>query len=171
MARRVVGRSFPQRAPKRLTTWIGPADQGYVSVATGGTSLINNAVFEEPITVIRTRGHVAVRPTVYSANIDIVGAMGLAVVSREAFDAGVASIPAPFDDADWGGWFVWRSFSFRFQVQGTSDADLLPGGIELEIDSKAMRKITPNEALVTIAQSQVGAFTISSPLRTLFKLS
>jgi len=40
-----------------------------------------------------------------------------------------------------------------------------------EVDSKAMRKVGENEVLVTIAESQGGAFNISTPLRTLVKFS
>jgi len=40
-----------------------------------------------------------------------------------------------------------------------------------EVDSKAMRRMGPNKVLVGIAESQSGAYTISSPLRTLVKLS
>ncbi len=121
-------------------------------------------------TVVRTRGEVSIRPAVgAAADVGIVGAYGLAVVSTDAFAAGVASIPQPFQDADWGGWFVWRSFSINFEFvsaigQGLSQHNQ-------EVDSKAMRKVDTNETIVLIAESQAGAFDISMPLRLLFKLS
>ena len=40
-----------------------------------------------------------------------------------------------------------------------------------EVDSKAMRKVTDDETIVLVAESQVGAYKISMPLRLLLKLS
>ena len=42
---------------------------------------------------------------------------------------------------------------------------------DFEVDSKAMRKVSANETIVTMAQSQQGAFDISASLRTLVKLT
>ncbi len=119
--------------------------------------------------MIRTRGMVSIRPTDYSGSLTIAGAFGVGVVSTEAFVAGIASIPEPFSDADWAGWFVWRSFAFRFEFD-TAAANLL-GSWDFEVDSKAMRKIGPNNTIVTVAESQAGAFSCFSGLRRLIKLS
>jgi len=172
-----VARRFPARkagGPKRQTTWIGPADQGYIALAS--TTKVLLASFDPSAaglvkpTVVRTRGPLSVRPNVYSADVDIVGAFGVAVVSDQAFGIGITAIPGPFDDANWDGWFVWQSFSYRFElVDGTGD--FYPASSEIEIDSKAMRKISQNETIVLVMQSQVGAMSISAPLRLLFKLS
>ncbi len=156
-------------APRRLTQWIGSADQGYVGVAAAGATLIQFVSFEEPVTVIRSRGHVSVQPGSFAADLNVVGAVGVGVVSTEALTAGVGSMPEPFSDADWS-WMVWRSFSFHLDVQSAVGFDV-NSALEFEIDSKAMRKIHPNESLVTIAESQQGAFDISFPIRTLTKLS
>ncbi len=68
-----------------------------------------------------------------------------------------------------GGWNVWRSFSYRFAFQDATGVNFVPW--TLEIDSKAMRKISPNENMVLVAESQQGAYSISTPLRVLVKLS
>ncbi len=163
-ARRVV-----TRGARRLTQWIGPADQNYVSVASAGATLVASAPFEEQTTVVRARGQVSVIPAAFTTSLNIVGAFGVAIVSTEAFTAGIASIPEPFSDADWGGWFVWRSFSYRFEFDDATGLNFPRW--DFEVDSKAMRRISPNETMVLIAESQTGAFQISAPLRVLVKLS
>ena len=160
---------FQRGGAKRLTQWIAPADQAFEAVSSGGAALIQSAPFESTETIIRHRGQCSVIPQTAGADVDIVGAVGVCIVSAEAFAAGVASVPEPFNDADWGGWMVWRSFAFR---QEFSDATgILNQERTFEIDSKAMRKISPNEVLVTVAESQVGAFSIATPWRVLVKLS
>ncbi len=167
-------RGFGTRVAKRQTSWIGPADLGYVDVATGATVIV---AFFDPATnglpkptIVRTRGEVTVRPaTGVFADIEVTGAFGLAVVSDQAFAAGAASVPAPFSEASWDGWFVWRSFSFALEAGDATG--LTRVSFEQEVDSKAMRKVTENETIILVAESQGGAFRINMPLRLLLKLS
>ena len=151
-----------------MTQWIGPADQNFVNVASGGATLVSSVLLGEPATVVRVRGQVSIKPTTYAADITIVGAWGMGIVSEEAFNAGVASIPEPFSDADWGGWFVWRNFSFHFEVIDNTGVFL--ASWDFEVDSKAMRKIGVNEVLVHVAESNLGAYSIAEGVRTLIKL-
>ena len=156
---------------KRLTIWIGPADQAYVGVATGGATMVAlSPEFGEATTLVRTRGHTSVQPGSFAADLNIVGAVGMGVVSLEASVVGISALPLPFDDANWGGWMVWRSFSLHFDVQSAAGFDV-NSALEFEVDSKAMRKVGSNEVFVIVAQSQVGAFDISTPWRYLVKLS
>ncbi len=138
-------------------------------MASGGATLVASFPFEEPLTIIRTRGMISVKPTSYAVDLSIAGAVGIGVVSAEAFTAGIASVPEPFSDGDWGGWFVWRSFGHHYEVLDATSS--LLGSWSMEIDSKAMRKVTPNEVMVVVAESQVGAFEIFDGTRHLFKLS
>ena len=122
-------------------------------------------------TIIRTRGIVSVAPSVNNAaDVDIVGAWGFCIVSDNAFDIGITAVPLPFDDAGWDGWFAWGSFSQRWDVVG------MVGQLELtsrdtHVDSKGMRKVGSEETVILAAQSQVGAFGISMPLRLLVKIA
>ncbi len=162
-------RSFQRSGPKRMVQWVGPADQGYVAVASGGATLLASSGFTEKQTVVRVRGNVSVKATTVTADLDIVGAFGMGIVSTEAFTAGIVSIPEPFNDADWGGWFVWRSFNYHLEFisgVGTQFPDW-----NFEVDSKAMRIAGPNEMLVLVAESQGGAYSIAASVRTLIKLN
>ena len=112
---------------------------------------------------------VSIMPQTFVADLSISGAYGMAIVSLQAFTAGVASIPRPFDNADWSGWFVWRSFHHRLEfIDGTGFA---LGSWSAEVDSKAMRKVDANSVIVLVAESQTGAFDIAMHLRMLLLLS
>ncbi len=162
------------RAAKRQSTWIGPADQGYVPVGSAGAAIISTfdpdgASLIAP-TIIRTRGQVSTALSVgIAGDVDVIGAYGMCIVSDNAAGIGITAVPLPFDDAAWGGWFVWRSFSMRYEF--TSGVDARFTMQSEEVDSKAMRKVSTDETILIVAQSQVGAFDISAPLRLLLKLS
>ena len=124
---------------------------------------------EKP-TVIRTRGNVCHRPdSTIGADAAYVGAYGVGVVLDQAFAAGVASVPGPFDQADWDGWLVWGNIAGTFQF----GSDIGVENLETceVVDSKGMRKISDNETLVLVAESQGGPFDITMAFRQLFKLS
>ena len=173
MARQRSG--FRGGARKRKSTWVAPADQAYVSVAAGGATLLssfdislaaNSAAIGS--TIVRTRGQVSIRPASFLADVDIVGAFGVGVVSSQALAVGITAVPEPFDEADWDGWMVWRSFSYRLEFADATGVRMLSW--DFEVDSKAMRKLGEGDAFIQVAQSQSGGFVISSPLRTLLKL-
>ena len=169
MARGAMHRFRGRQGPQRLTQWVGPAAQGYIAVASTGATLVASAAFEESVTLVRTRGFVSILPTIVSADLDIVGAYGMAIVSQEAFAAGIASVPEPFTDSDWGGWVVWGAFAYGFEFADATGVNF--PNWSAEIDSKAMRKITPNEVIVTVVESQTGGFSVSFNTRLLIKLS
>ena len=158
---------------RRQVTWVGPADQGFVSVASGAKVLISS--FDAAAnglpkpTVVRTRGEVGLRVNSTAADVQIVGAYGLAIVSDRAFAAGVASVPGPFTDAGWDGWFVWRSFNMQWDFNDATGAQF--ASLVHEVDSKAMRKVTDDETIILVAESQQGAVDVSMPLRLLLKLA
>jgi len=174
MPRRSFTRSFRGNVgPRRQSTWIAPADQSYISVASGTSGIIS---FFDPAaaglvapTVVRTRGAVSIRPSVFNADVAISGAFGAAIVTDQAFAAGAASLPRVFDDADWGGWFMWRSFAHHYEFHDPTGT--LLGSWDAEVDSKAMRKVTDNETIILMCESQTGGLQIAMPLRFLLKMS
>jgi len=64
---------------------------------------------------------------------------------------------------------VWRSFAYHFEFASASSVNYPRW--DFEIDSKAMRKMGQNEVLVTVVESQGGAFNVASQTRLLVKLS
>ncbi len=166
MARR---RGFAPRSSgkRRLTEWSNLADQCSVQVSSGGATLISSLSFEDPGTIVRSRGIISVRPSAYTADVEICGAFGVGLVSSEALAIGVTAISEPFTDADWGGWMVWRPFNFRIEFISAVGVLFGDATVEIEIDSKAQRKVEPNSAMVFVAESQVGAFNIAEQVRLL----
>ena len=163
-------RRIVTRGPRRLTQWIGPPLQGGVAVASGGATIISSLVLEEPVTLVRTRGSINITLASFASDQNINGAIGMGVVSAEALAAGVASVPEPYTDADWGGWFVWRSFGYSIEF-GDATGIQAPTDRVIEIDSKAMRKVGPNDAFVLVAESFLGAYEVTDGTRQLLKLS
>ena len=164
------GRSFVGRgrAHRRLTEWSSLAAQGYVTVAAAGATLISSVSFEDPGTIIRSRGIISVKPTTHNSDQDFHGAFGIGLVSAEALAVGVTALPEPFSDADWGGWMVWQPFSFNWDFSDLTGQRF--GSIQMAIDSKAMRKVEPSSAMVFVAESFGGAFSITEQVRLLLKL-
>ena len=169
MTRRVS--RFPARSSRRATEWVAPADQGFINVGAGAkvihqTFAIDTSQFAPGATIVRTRGMLSVKLQSYAADLDVVGAMGMTVVSDEAVAAGVASIPGPWGAADWEGWFVWEAFGFHFEA--TAGVDVM-GSIQIPFDSKAMRKVSSGQTVVVLVESQQFAFSTAVMFRQLYK--
>ena len=159
----------PVRGPKRKTLWIQSADQGFVAIA-GNTNVIHQSfTSSEPETLVRTRGIASIALAGYSADQEQVGAIGFGVVSEQAAVAGAASIPGPFSDADWPGWFVWFPFSFRFE--SITQAGVLLASVQIPFDSKAMRKVSANERIMVMVETQLDAARVAITFRMLTKLA
>jgi len=156
-----------------LSTWVGPADQAFVAIGAGAKVIV--ASFDPAAagllspTIIRTRGEVSVG-SVATGSTEITGAYGMCIVTDTAFAAGAGSIPGPWSDSGWDGWFVWRSFNFTV-VSATGTGFQSDAYLRHEVDSKAMRKITDDETVVLMAETASVAARISMATRELYKLS
>ena len=169
------GRGSFARAPRRQTDWFGVTDAGYLAVAAGAKALIASAAIDSSpgvlmgSTLVRSRGLVSVKLQTYAADLNVIGAFGMAIVSAEAAAAGIASIPGPWSNSEWDGWFVWGTWAFAYEF--TTDIDrLLPASVQIPVDSKAMRKLESGNTIVFVAESQSAAFEIVMPIRVLVKL-
>ncbi len=119
--------------------------------------------------MVRVRGYAVFHPTAFTTDQEFGGAYGLGVVSDEALAAGATSIPRPFDDDDWTGWLVHGFYAGRFEF--ASGVGIMNFDVHHIIDSKAMRKVRPNEALVWVCESQTGAIDATIHARVLMMLS
>jgi len=152
----------------RLTEWSSLLDAGFTSVAATGATLISSVGFEDPGTIIRSRGSITVLPATFAADSNPVGAFGVGLVTAEALAIGITALPHPYRDADWGGWMVWQPFAFKWEFGDATGFSR--GDWTYDIDSKAMRKVSPSTAMVFVAESQSGAFDIHESVRLLLKL-
>ena len=166
------GRQIVSRGRTRsVKTWIGTADQGEIAVASTAKVLLSSFSFTLGLagTVLRSRGIISVFPQSGAADLVIDGAFGMGVVSITALATGITAIPGPFTDDSWPGWFVHQYFSNVLDV--TTDVGRLLLQKSYEIDSKAMRKVRNDEAVVLVAESRAGALNILSHVRVLFQES
>ena len=105
----------------------------------------------DPTTVLRTRGLITVTSDQIAASEDPFGAIGMGIVSAEALTAGAASIPAPYSNAAWDGWFLHRYFSAPLLFGDATGFGNVSHTIEF--DSKGMRKVGPEERVVVMVEN------------------
>ena len=164
-------RRFQHRSqPKRLTSWSVGAESALVSLTSTGSALWLTGVVpaQSGLTIVRTRGEFLAYLTAASGvNNGFTGAVGLGIVSTEAFAAGVASVPTPLSDSDWDGW-LWHSFFHLMSgaiMDGTAAADTnLENTVQvrLPIDSKAMRKLPDGWTVIGVVQAtEIGTASMS----------
>ena len=158
MARRSVLTHRGQRTAKRFTSWaFGTGGVTVQTISSTGKTILGSglvlAAGMDVATIVRTRGYLFAGITGAGAALDSFHcAFGVAIVSTEAFVAGVASIPGPLTELDWNGWMVHQTFKVM-QKTTISDDNFGPGTLYTsEVDSKAMRKFNDNETLVAVLE-------------------
>ena len=94
-------------------------------------------------------------------------AMGMCVVSENAFGVGVTAIPAPITDIQWDGW-IWHSSHGHITSLSTTEEHRITGARIIPIDSKAMRKLKNTDVLVGVVQlgTEIGTATVDFSART-----
>ena len=106
-----------------------------------------------PSTIIRTRGVISIISDQAASTEDQIGAVGLTFVSDVARAAGVGSVPGPVTDFGWEGWFMHQFFAQAGNVNlGAGPSN------QIEIDSKAMRKFTGDDALILVVENAHTSF-------------
>jgi len=165
-----------QRSSGRKTDygWIGACSSVVgvdLPVNTGslGSSGIN---LTAPSTLTRTRGKLLIQLDAGANDERVVIAVGLIVVQSSAFVSGLAAVPKPHTDAeaDWF-WHQYVILSSLAESAVTGDSTFLAERVE--IDSKAMRKIKPNESIIGVAEvcsvvDQTGLWDWMFGIRCLF---
>jgi len=165
------------RSRKRSTSWgIGPESSPVSLSGTANALWTTGSVLgnEAKVTIVRIRGMASLFMQTATATGDgFNGAVGIGIVSAEAFAAGAASVPGPFTDSDWDGWMYHTFFNLNSSAGGLS-AEGGQASQRLEIDSKAMRIFEDSETLFgAIEQVEEGTATAEfwANTRILLKLS
>ena len=143
---------------KRQTEWaICSVPTGYTVVAAGAKAILVSVpavtlAQDSPSTVVRFRGVLSVRSDQAGASEDQIGAFGVGFINEVAGALGVTGTPGPASECSWGGWFVHRFFTQRWQfISGVGvDAHV---ATQYELDSKAMRKFTEDERLMMVIEN------------------
>jgi len=148
MARRII-RNF-RSGSKSLKTWLGQAVPAFGTDITSGTGTFSPGlkVFGTPgptdVTILRTRGSMIATGPAVSVGDTVQVALGIGLCTTEAALAG--AVPLPFDNPEWDGWFVYQVMNMR-PIGGGIDSFA-----QMDIDSKAMRKIPSGQVLFLSTQ-------------------
>ena len=151
---------FVRPAP-RTKMWIG-AGVGATTLVGSSVqligSLIAGALLLRPFTILRTRMDIMVRSDQAATSESVELSYGHIVITEAAEAIGVTAIPDPSGitgdpEADW---FVWQALAntFTFLSSVGFDGD---NGYHVTIDSKAMRKVGPDDQMVQITSLDTSA--------------
>ncbi len=175
MARRRVGsRSFVRPAP-RTKMWIGDG-VGVTTIVANSKQVVGSlsaaALLLRPFTILRTRLFLHYMSDQNAVSESSFGTYGEIVITDAATAIGATAIPDPSvttgnPEADW---FVSQPVSFRF-VFGTAASFIGDAGHHYIVDSRAMRKVGPDDDVVAMfsEDGNIGAFLVSQG-RTLIQL-
>ncbi len=117
--------------------------------------------FNQPGTLMRTRGAGTVVMDPGAAGDEMVVGLGLIIVQSDAVVAGAGSVPSPIEDAE-APW-IW----LRHVPLASGDASAQNGADvnqadRFEIDSKAMRKIKPGQTMTFVMDGVISGGTPSA---------
>ena len=115
---------------------------------------------------MRLHGYVQAILSLATADLDgFQYAIGIGVVSGDAFAVGITAVPKPFDDINWSGWLFHKMGAISVPVGGQEGT---PGDVQLiEIDAKSMRKLSLNDVLFGIVQvGEVGTSSVQFRMGT-----
>ncbi len=122
------------------------------TISADATQLFTTALaFTEAQTILRTLGDYIITPSQAPTAGDVaIVAVGLAVISSDAFAAGVTAVPDPVGEPQYP-WLFWASHLMFFG--GTSVDPAGPAAaVRGKVDVKSMRKVKPRESLVWVAE-------------------
>jgi len=148
------------RGNRMRKSWVGATSPGVNLTTTQGVVLAVTVVEGSSVaTLLRSRGNLFLSGTPDAAADIDVAAVGLIVVHTNALTAGGVSLPGPIADAgaDW----LWHQY-VPLDASGATAGD--PAGIGfnrwIEVDSKAMRRIPTDHAVVLMGEL-LGATMVS----------
>ena len=153
--------------PRRATAWeLGPEGNLQASVSSVALFPTGLQAITDGIIIVRIRGEILGFLSSGSVALDgYAVSVGMCIVSENAFNAGVASIPDPTVDGDWEGWMYHRQFFLKASSAGGFQTRA--GAERFEIDNKAMRKFKRIDVMVAVAQMQeVGTSIVNLNLAT-----
>ncbi len=154
--------------------WLGGAPLVSAFTVGGGTILgtLNAAALAlRPFTIVRIRQTLAWKSDQTAATERQIGAVGFAVVSDQAVAIGITAVPTPVTDLASDLWMLHQFFMSHFTV--TSAIGSESQYHQIDVDSKAMRKVEDGQDLVEVGELATGlsdGFSLSDASRILIKL-
>jgi len=174
----MANRRFTRAPARRSTSWEGGVVNVTATTGAGFTdTIITEAILENVPnpTIVRIRGSLLLRVTAIAAapSVSLI-TMGIKLTSGSALAAGIGAIELPSDEvgSDWI-WWSSRAFNADTALAAVNGDDGEALATRVEVDSKAMRKVQPNQVLIFVAQNSALTSTqsirISGLVRVLLK--
>ena len=157
MPRRFAGRTRPGKKID-FKQWAA-IPSGNLGTAAAVVQAAGGLSFSDPGTILRVRGQYAVGfDGGADGDLQKVG-FGIAVLATDVFLGAVASMPTPLGDVDYP-WLFWYESNLQLTVPiaGESSSDIMAFE-RVVVDSKAMRKVKPNETVFYIVQTSAAVPT------------
>ncbi len=163
---------------KRQVAWGFGPDAVPVSLAATGNLFWTNAVTlttAAKTTIVRIRGNFqAFLLTAAAAGDGFDGAIGIGLATTEAVAAGIAAVPGPRTDPEWGGWIAHQVFHIHAVTATIADGvNAAAAQVTMNIDSKAMRKFEESQSLfgaVEVLENGAATAELWADTRILVKL-
>ena len=173
MARR--GRSRFVRPAPRTKMWIG-FGVGSTTIVGSSDQLVASysaaALLLRPFTILRTRALFTYESDQSAVSERPIGSIGATIVTAAAQAVGITALPDPSGitgDAD-ADWFIWQALMVSYEFLDSTGAN---GNVSVQyvIDSKAMRKVGPDDDLVLVsAQETASGAVLTTNGRQLIQL-
>ena len=136
------------RGRKTDYDWNGVTSAAAAITAT--QAVILSLAVNSAATLMRSRGSIAIEAVPDAIGDSTVVGLGLMVVRADAAAVGGTSVPGPIDDDD-GDW-LWHQYVPMFAGFASEQPDDKLSRAYIEIDSKAMRRLKSNDAIVLIGE-------------------
>jgi len=166
------------RGPRRTSQWIVGPDAVDMSASASSAQLWTAGITTILAnTIVRIRGIFQVNLLTASvAGAGFHGAIGIGLGPENGFVAGASSLPQAFLDDDWDGWMFHQFFDVRSVTATIGDGvNAATVSQKILIDSKAMRKWTPDEMIlfgsVQVIESTEATVEFQGSTRVLVKLA
>ena len=119
------------------------------------TAILCQLDVTDPATILRTLGSVVAGPDEAGvvAGDGAIITVGLGVVSTDAATVGATAVPDPSNEPEFD-WLFWYPMILQFPVGVNTAGNSFPlvSGMRLDVNSKAMRRVSHGESLLLIGQ-------------------
>ena len=142
-------------APRMRKEWQS-INGTFQSMTAAGTVIGANLPFTNPTTVLRMLGSYILGSTgVATAGDECAITVGIGVVSTDAATLGATAMPDPGGEPDYP-WLYWASHVLFFPSTAAATVEQgdksIVGQARVAFDIKSMRKISPRQSLIWVAE-------------------
>ncbi len=131
-----------------------------VTITTTGAATLSGAglSFAIPATILRMRGEILFYLDGAADTSRQVIAAAIGLISTDAFTLGSTAFPDPLADVGFP-WLWYSAVSLSNDLDSVGDVIDAAVAVRLQVDSKAMRKVKPDETLVVVFQTSTAITT------------